>query len=284
MNHSANFDLEGFSRLVEALEPWLSEIVIIGGRAHRLFRFHPEAQPLAYDPLVTLDTQVAVPSTLTVQEEDLRSRLRAAGFEEEFLGEDQPPATHYRLGKDHGSFYAEFLTPLIGSEYDRDENRRATSEVAGVVSQQLRYIDLLLLAPWTTELSEANGFPPQNGKRVRVANPAHFLAQKLLIHKRRERGSRVKDVLYLHDTIELFGASLEILNREWNAHGRPALSENAIATVERAADVVFTQVTDDIRGAAQAAAGRALSPEAIRELCRAGLKAVFRKSAAQKQE
>jgi hypothetical protein len=81
--------------------------------------------------------------------------------------------------------------------------------------------------------------------------------------------------LYLHDTIELFGASLDVLGEEWERAAKPELSESAIRTVEASADTVFSKVTDDIRGAAQAAAGRALTPERIQELCRAGLKAVF---------
>lgn len=278
MNDIVNPDLEGLARLIEALEPWLSKIVIIGGWAHRLFRYHQQAQPVAYEPLFTLDTDVAVPSTLEVGEQDIRSRLQQAGFQEQFLGDNQPPATHYHLGSEDGSFYAEFLTPLIGSEYDRQGNRRATSQVAGVTSQNLRYIDLLLEAPWTVELSVGDGFPFQNGKQIRIANPAHFMAQKLLIHERRERRSRAKDILYLHDTIELFGGSLEMLKKEWNVKGRTMLSENAVAIVEGAADVLFGNVTDDARRAAQAAVGRALSAEGVQELCRAGLKTIFRKS------
>ena len=32
-------DLEDFGRLVDALTPWLDQVVIIGGWAHRLYRF-----------------------------------------------------------------------------------------------------------------------------------------------------------------------------------------------------------------------------------------------------
>lgn len=278
MNDIVNPDLDGLARLIEALEPWLSQIVIIGGWAHRLFRYHQQAQAVSYDPLITLDTDIAIPSKLEAGEQDIRSRLQQAGFEEEFLGDNQPPATHYRLGNKDRSFYAEFLTPLIGSEYDREGNRRATSQVAGVTSQNLRYIDLLLAAPWKVKLSPANGFALQNGKDVRVANPTHFMAQKLLIHERREPRSRAKDILYVHDTIELFGASLDVLNQEWNVRARSLLPEKAVATVESAADVLFAKVTDDARRAGQSAAGRALSAKALQELCRAGLKVVFRKA------
>jgi hypothetical protein len=43
---AANPDLASFSRTVEALEPGLGQIVVIGGWAHRLYRYHPLAQQL----------------------------------------------------------------------------------------------------------------------------------------------------------------------------------------------------------------------------------------------
>jgi hypothetical protein len=80
-------------------------VVIVGGWAHRLLRYHPLAQAVPHDPLltldadiaipVTLDTDVAIPATLEGSEQDLRGRLKSCGFEEKFLGENQPPATHF---------------------------------------------------------------------------------------------------------------------------------------------------------------------------------------------
>jgi len=210
-----------------------------------------------------------VPATLEVREQELRDRLIRADFKERFLGDDQPPAMHYELGEEVGAFYAEFLTPLIGSEYDRKGNRQATAQVGGITSQKLRYVELLLDSPLTIELSRANGFPFEKPKQVRIAHPARFMAQKLLIHEKRNRHSRAKDILYLHDTIEPLGGSLEVLREEWNRL-RQALSEGAIRTLERAVDAMFSKMTDDIRGAAQTAAGRALTPQAVQELCRAG--------------
>jgi len=80
--------------------------------------------------------------------------------------------------------------------------------------------------------------------------------------------------LYIHDTIELLGASLDVLGEEWQLVRR-GLSLSLIRTVETAADRMFSKVTDDIRGAVQAAAGRALTPQGVQEFCRAGLKIVF---------
>ncbi len=188
----ADAKLEPFVRLLEALEPWLEEVVIIGGWAHRLYRLDPRAQGLGYPPLTTLDSGIAVPSKLGAKETSIRDRLLAAGFQEEFIGEDYPPATHYNL-VGHGGFYTEFLSPLAGSEYGRKGKRQATREVAGISSQQLRYIEILLLTPWRISLSKTNGYPFASTKHVRVANPVSFLTQKILIQDARDRKGRAKD-------------------------------------------------------------------------------------------
>jgi hypothetical protein len=54
-------ELEPFVRLIEALEPWLEEVALIGGWAHRLYRLDPRAQGLTYPPLTALDSDIAVP-------------------------------------------------------------------------------------------------------------------------------------------------------------------------------------------------------------------------------
>ena len=158
-------ELEAFAKFIGAIEPWVGEVVLIGGWAHRLYRLHPLARKLEYLPLTTIDGDVAVPPKLKAQELTVRERLLAAGFKEEFVGEDRPPATHYHYGKD-GGFYAEFLTPLVGSEYDRSGKRKATTEVSGISSQLLRYIEMLMISPWKVELGKENGYPfsPRDGR------------------------------------------------------------------------------------------------------------------------
>jgi len=263
-------DPDAFKRLVAALQPWLDQVVIVGGWAHQLYRLHPEAQQLEYQPLGTLDADVAVPATLPVAEPDIRERLLAYGFTEEFLGDDHPPATHYRLGGEASGFYAEFLTPLIGSEYDRNQKRKATAEVAGVVSQQLRYIELLLHHPWWIDL-ESGG----SGAKIQIANPVSFLAQKTLIHGKRQRGDRAKDILYMHDTLEVFGARLQEMRELWRNVVAPKLNVRSATKVSRAAEVLFAELSDDIRRASEISAERALSPQAIREACHFGFIQLF---------
>jgi hypothetical protein len=267
-------ELEPFARLVEALVPWLDQVVIIGGWAHRLYRLDASAQKLTYSPLTTLDSDVALPAKVEVRGANIRDRLLGAGFQEEFVGEDRPPATHYHLGP-QGGFYAEFLTPLVGSEYGRRGTRKATQEVGGISSQQLRYVDLLLLRPWTVELGQGTGYPFEPAKHVQVANPTSFLAQKLLIQRERDRRDRAKDVLYIHDTIEMFSGSLEGLREVYTREIRNRLHRKSVNELKSAADAIFGRVSDTIREAARMATGRKLYEEAMIETCRAGLKEIF---------
>ena len=92
-------ELEAFSKFIVAIEPWLGEVVLVGGWAHRLYRLDPRARKLDYLPLTTLDGDVAVPSKLKKEESTVRKRLLEAGFEEEFIGEDRPPGDALSLWK-----------------------------------------------------------------------------------------------------------------------------------------------------------------------------------------
>ena len=59
---------------------------------NRLYHLHPSAQTLNFAPLMTFDADVALPPTLPAQPSTIREALAANGFEEEFRGDDMPPA------------------------------------------------------------------------------------------------------------------------------------------------------------------------------------------------
>lgn len=263
-------DPDSFRRLAAALAPWLDQVVIAGGWAHQLYRLHPKAQQLDYPPLMTLDADVAVPTKLPARDQDIRERLASHGFTEELLGNDHPPATHYHLGGEDSGFYAEFLTPLVGNEYDRKHKRKATMEIAGIVSQQLRHIELLLHRPWSIDL-ESEG----STAKIQIANPVSYLAQKVLIHRKRSADDRAKDILYMHDTIEVFGARLLELQELWQKVVAPQLTSRGASTVSKASQSLFGNLTDDIRRAAAISAERTISPETLRGACRYGFNQVF---------
>lgn len=259
-------DTGPFNRLVAALEPWLDQIVIVGGWAHQLYRLHPSAQQLDYPPLTTVDTDIAMPARLPVKGRDIRERLLAQGFTEEFLGDDRPPATHYRLGGEDAGFYAEFLSPLTGNGDDRMHRRQPTVKISGIASQRLRHIEILLKLPWSVDVQTAT---------VRVANPVAFIAQKILIHSKRERQDRAKDILYMHDTFEVFGARLAELQQLWRTGVAIQLHRRNANTVANASDVLFGDLIDDIRRASEISAERVGSPERIRAVCHYGFTEVF---------
>lgn len=272
---AANSDSEHFARLIDALHPWLNQVVIIGGWAHRLFRLYPLAQPLSYQPLGTFDTDVALPAQLPVMEEDIRHRLLENGFREELMGETRPPVAHYYVAAGDSSFYAEFLTPLLRGEVKRDGKRDATQQIAGVSVQKLRHLELLLTAPWEVVIAPFNGYLTTQPRQVHIPNAAAYLAQKILVREKRSRADKAKDALYIHDTIETFGGNLPAIRSEWETNLRPALHPKALREVEGAGEAYFQNVDDTIREAARIATSRNLTPEIIREMCAYGWKRIF---------
>lgn len=189
--------------------------------------------------------------------------------------DDDPPVTHYRLGDETSAFYAEFVTPLIGGGGRWEKSSQHTAEISGVTAQKLRHLEILLIEPWSIKLPP--GFAGVLGKsaNVRVANAVCYIAQKMLINEKRKSADRAKDVLYIHDTVELLGSSLDELRTLWQKSIRPNLAVTVSRRVEKLSTDLFAEVTDDTREAAVVAAGRNLPPETIRLLCEIGLREIF---------
>lgn len=270
---------EFFARLIDALRPWLDLLTIVGGWAHRLYRLHPLAQPPTYAPLLTHDADLAIPALGTMGRGNIGEQLRAAGFAESLSGGLRPPVTQYRLPTESGSPYVEFLMPLRGGLRRRDGTLNATTEFAGITAQNLRHLDLLLVEPWTVKIDRVDGFPVSAPATLRVPNVASYLIHKLLIHsKRRTSEQRAKDVLYIHDTIELFGGALDEIREAWSLHVNPELGRRERRRIVESAAALFSSVSDEARVAAReatAASGRILSPESIVRVCRRGLGVVL---------
>jgi hypothetical protein len=135
----------------------------------------------------------------------------------------------------------------------------------------MRYLEVLLVAPWAVRVRGARGLPIAANVDLFVPNPTSFMIQKLLIHPDRPRGKKAQDVLYIHDTLELFGASLAELQRLWIDKIRPAMPAKTARRVHTIARDLFAEVTDTIREAARIPQDRRLTPENIRRACEYGL-------------
>lgn len=267
-------DLQPIARLIEATRPWLGELVIIGGWAHRFYRFHPRATSPDYLPLLTKDADLAfsLDARLTG---DIAAALKDADFKEDLSADHAPPITQYRLGNEDQGFYAEFLTPLRGRGFKRDGSLDATVAKAGVTAQKLRHLDLLLINPWTVHLDATIGVPLATPANVRLASPVSFIAQKLLIRNERRPEKQAQDALYVHDTLELFGSELESLKAEWRERIRPAIPRRTAASVELLYREQFGTVNDVMRTAARIPQDRTLTPERLQAACTYGLDAIF---------
>ena len=110
---------------------------------------------------------------------------------------------------------------------------------------------------------------------MQIANPTSFLAQKLLIHEEREPRDRAKDLLYIHDAIDVFSESLEELQKIFGQEIAAKLHPRKRAEVEGAAEKLFGKVDDTIRDAAVMTVGRKLTAERLAEMSQAGLKELF---------
>jgi hypothetical protein len=268
-------NFEDIARLIEALRPWLSQLVIIGGWAHRLHRFHPLANPPAYLPLQTRDADIAISSEAHI-EGNIDEALVGAGFRAEYSGENTPPVTHYWLDDQDQGFYAEFLVPLTGSRLNRDKTLvPLTMRKAGVTAQKLRYLDILLIRPWAIGIDDSVGVPLKSPAEILISNPVSFIVQKLLIQSRRPPEKKAQDALYIHDTLELLGGDLDKLKEIWLTEIRPSLPGKTVQNVENLYKEQFGAVTDIIRDAAQIPQNRSLSPDSIQRACAYGLEEIF---------
>ena len=160
-------DVAAMARLIDALRPWSESVVIVGGWAHRLHRLHPDATLPTYQPIVTLDADLALQQDAQLAG-NIGEALKASGFNEELSSEHVPPITRYSLGDDQedGAFHAEFLTPLRGSGLHRSGRDDATVATGGITAQKLRNLEVLLVAPWVLGLEPHGPFPVQQQTNV----------------------------------------------------------------------------------------------------------------------
>lgn len=259
-------DLESFANLVQAIDPWRGKLVFIGGWCHRLHTLHPQANQLEFQPVFTKDTDLAF-ANRELLDGSIKEALIQRGFQEDFAGEARPPVTHYTLGNDNSGFYAEFLTPLIGSPVKRDGSEDATMLAAGISAQKIRHLGILLVDPWIVTVGEMNGFPLPRPVDLLVANPLCFMVQKFLIKQQRPPAKQSQDLLYIFDTIQLFGNLIPDFKECWGRTVMPNLEEKAVKTVIKECSESFKTITDTIRNAADIPRDRQVSPEDIRATC-----------------
>lgn len=182
--------------VARTVSDYLDRIVVVGGFAPVLYRYHPAMMATAADPPSTNDLDLAVPENLEIiAGVTLAARFKSARFTEVVAGPD-PPASQFIPPLDWGpGLSVEVLTPLHGPPEDRKGRSRSVVTLqrgggGGIQAIRLRWIDLLLAEPWTVSHDEVQAIP--EGLALHVAHPAAYLAQKLLSSAEPTRRSKAK--------------------------------------------------------------------------------------------
>lgn len=193
--------LEQLGRALVALEPYTDDLVVIGGMVPFLWKFADDLGKDTLPHIATTEVDVSIRPRLELRGGSVRERLEAADFVvfERPGYRDAPGAICFRdktAGADKRSgSYIEFLTPLRG------RGEKTLIEVQpGLRAEALRYLDLLAFEAKEISLTAVPELHLKAATRVRVPQPATFVAQKILARssgrlKKAEKAA--KDLAYV---------------------------------------------------------------------------------------
>ncbi len=183
-------DLTPLVGVLEAVKPYLSDIVLVGGWVPVIYEQCTSMLPTRM--VRTTDVDFACLPPLHVREKPLDHLLRAAGFRCELSRTTQIPLCRYISER---QLEIEFLTPLRG-----DGSVSATELQKGLTAEPLRYLDILLAH--TREVKVADHV-------VRVPWLSAFLFQKgLSFPQRRSVLKKDKDLYYIFKIVQGVGTKL----------------------------------------------------------------------------
>jgi hypothetical protein len=185
--------VRGFVRVLQALQPRLGDVVLVGGWAWYLYRKYLTGER-SFPGEFTLDVDVAAPRRLPTIGPELDELLEASHFKLKMEGDERPPVSrHSWPSAEAPEAVVEFLTPALAAGVE------TTREISGIVAQQLRYLDLLLDDPLELDVHERERGESFDGS-VRVPRVGSFVLHKALTYrKRKEKEKRSKDLFYLFD-------------------------------------------------------------------------------------
>jgi hypothetical protein len=196
-------------RVIRALGSYRTEVVLIGGCANALYRYHPHASSTTVKPLVTFDLDVASPNRLPEKEVTLQFALANAGLLS--LPEGQRSNKYKTVLTANECM--ELLCPLTGiPKAVRDRSPSLVDVQSGCTAEALDYVDLLLRSPWAIDLRAVSPLGVTETLLVCVPNPVSYIMQKLLIRSRRRSSARrAKDSYYIYEIAVLFRNALPAL-------------------------------------------------------------------------
>jgi hypothetical protein len=207
-------EIEFFYRVLTSIQTYLQDLILVGGFASLLYRFHEKAEQPDIPPLITYDVDLASQGEVPIRSgKSIHESLEGAGLKEELLGKyEQPIVRYYPLEDSSLTYYVEFLAPLSGSGTGRNGRPDLTQAIqSDLLGQKLRYLDLLMQDNWrvhTTSVPDLKGKPDLI---VRVPNPSMYIMQKILTLPERQHADRHKDYAYIYQILTCFRKRLKLL-------------------------------------------------------------------------
>jgi len=206
-----------FADAIGALQPYLDEIVCVGGCANALYRFHEHASDVTWDFLGTMDFDAAVPQPLPLKDRPPVAKLMDdIGFKELTCGNSDDAVIKYGPDDDNSAVDLEFLCDLSGLS-KTDQSRAAVSVQEGLYAQPLRYLAMSLNNTWRIDLGKVPGFRKLKGVTVQVPNPAAYVVSKILIRgEKRKPASMEKDCFYIYEVSTVFRNAFDGIREEYD--------------------------------------------------------------------
>lgn len=188
----------GLQGVLTLLEPYLSDIVVVGGWVPYLMALSHRRE-VRHEPLLTRDIDIAVPRELKTAGAEIDQILRASGLEYSYRSLFDPPVVSF-AGKLSGcEVEVEFLTHEPG-------NKEHVLDVGGGLRvQSLHYTNILL--------DNTTMIPVEASDRrllaVRVPTSAAFVFNKGLTFVQRKASlKKAKDLYYIFGVLDAWQDSL----------------------------------------------------------------------------
>ena len=253
--------------LIDALRPWLGHLVIVGGWAHRLHRLHPLAGEPAHPTVTNARRGLCALARTRRSPGDISEALDAAGFNRTFLGEDAPPVTHYSLDDDVAASTRSSWcrsrgarSGATGSATSRCRRRASPRRSSGIST-----CCSMPRGPCTLARTRRSARPSSADRPA--AEPRQLHRPEAADPRKATSNKKAQDVLYIHDTLELFGGATGRTARGVDRSGAADdAGKDREAAREARALALFEQVTDTIREAARIPQDRTLTRSRARDV------------------
>jgi len=220
-------EMQFLYRVLDTIQAYLQDIILIGGFASLLYRFHEEATQVDSHYLITYDVDLAAEGKIPIRgDNSIHDLLEKAGFECKLLGNfEEPIVKYYPTEIKESKYYVEFLSPLSGSGTKRNGKPDLIETIQKDLSaQKLRYLDLLMKSTSKVHTSSISDLQEQPDLIVRIPDPSMYIMQKILILKERGPTGQNKEYAYIYQTLTCFRKHLKslagryevlITNQDW---------------------------------------------------------------------